>query len=466
MPDPSPDLPPDSSRDSSPARPPEPSPAAARRSVDREILRLALPSLGALIAEPLFVITDSAFIARVSTTSLAGLGLASTVLTTVVGLSVFLAYSTTAAVARAVGAGRMREAIARGVDAAWLALMIGAGCLLLLVVGGPVLLPLFGAGADVTAEAAVYLRISALGLPAMLSVQATTGLIRGLQDARLPLVVAVGGALLNIPLNAALIFGLGMGIAGSATGTVISQWLMAGVLLGVVVRHARREGVALRPHLGSVAATGRESFPMLVRTLSLRIVTLVTVLVAARLGAVQLAAHQLASTVFMLLSLALDALAIAGQALTGRHLGAADTTTVHAVTSRLTRWGVGGGAVVGVVLLAASYVVPSWFSPDPAVQESLRAALWVLVVAQPVAGYVFVLDGVLMGAGDAPYLARAGMLTMLAVMPGAIVVWFWAPAGPLGLAALWVATNLLFMVARAVALGVRVRGDAWMRTGA
>jgi putative MATE family efflux protein len=445
---------------------PSPDAVAARRSVDREILRLALPSLGALIAEPLFVIADSAFIARVSTTSLAGLGLASTVLTTVVGLSVFLAYSTTAAVARAFGAGRTREAVARGVDAAWLALMIGGGCLLLLVAAAGPLLTLFGAGADVTAQAVIYLRISAFGLPAMLSVQATTGLIRGLQDARLPLVVAAGGAILNIPLNALLIFGLDLGIAGSAIGTVISQWLMALVLLGAVVRHARIQQVPLRPHLGSVAATGRESLPMFVRTLSLRIVTLVTVLVAARLGEVQLAAHQLATTVFTLLSLALDALAIAGQALTGRHLGAADTDTVHAVTSRLTRWGVGGGAVVGVILLAASYVVPSAFSPDPAVQETLRAALWVLVVAQPVAGYVFVLDGVLMGAGDAPYLARAGMLTMLAVMPGAIVVGVWAPAGPLGLAALWVATNLLFMVARAVALGVRVRGDAWMRTGA
>ena len=443
-----------------------PDPRAARRAVDRDILRLAIPSLGALVAEPLFVLVDSAFIARVSTVSLAGLGVASTVLTTVVGLSVFLAYSTTAAVARALGAGRRREAISRGIDASWLALMIGAACTLLLVAAGPWLLALFGASPEVTAQAVVYLRISAFGLPAMLAVQATTGLVRGMQDARLPLVVAVGGALLNVPLNAVLIFGLQLGIAGSAIGTVIAQWLMALVLLAAVRRYARREGVGLRPDLHAVAATGREAVPMLVRTLSLRVVTIVTVVVAARLGDVQLAAHQLASTVFMLLSLALDALAIAGQALTGRYLGAADTGTVHAVTARLTRWGVGGGVVVGLVLLAASYVVPGLFSPDPLVQENLRAALWVLVVAQPIAGYVFVLDGVLMGAGDAPYLAKAGIVAAAAVMPGAIAVGVTTPAGPLGTALLWVATNLLFMVARAVTLGLRVRGDAWMRTGA
>jgi putative MATE family efflux protein len=434
--------------------------------VDHDILRLALPSLGALIAEPLFVMVDSAFIARVSTTSLAGLGLASTVLTTVVGLSVFLAYSTTAAVSRAFGAGRTRDAISRGVDASWLALMIGAACTIVLVPLAGVLLDLFGSSDAVTAQAVIYLRISAFGLPAMLAVQATTGLVRGMQNAWLPLVVAGGGALLNVPLNYMLIFVAHLGIAGSATGTVICQWLMGLTLLGAVVRYARQHDVPLTPQLSAVAATGRESMPMFVRTLSLRLVTIVTVLVAARLGDVQLAAHQLATTVFGMLSLALDSLAIAGQALTGKYLGASRTDTVHAITRRLMVWGVAGGFVVGALLLAASYVVPDVFSPDPAVQENLRAALWVLVVAQPVAGFVFVLDGVLMGAGDAPYLAKAGIATAAAVMPGAIVVGIWLPTGPLGTAALWVATNLLFMVARSVALGIRVRGDAWMRTGA
>ncbi|MGY5765719.1 MATE family efflux transporter [Brachybacterium sp. DNPG3] len=449
----------------SPASPGPGDPRAARRVVDRDILRLAIPSLGALVAEPLFVMVDSAFIARVSTTSLAGLGLASTVLTTVVGLSVFLAYSTTAAVARAFGAGRKDEAIARGVDASWLALIIGAVCTVVLAIGGPTLLGWFGASPEVTAEAVIYLRISAVGLPAMLAVQATTGLVRGMQDARLPLLVAGGGAILNVPLNWVLIFGLDLGIAGSAIGTVISQWLMAIVLLGAVVRYARAHRVAPRPQLAGVAATGRESVPMFVRTLSLRTVGIATVVVAARLGDVELAAHQLANTIFMLLALALDALAIAGQALTGRYLGAADARTVHAVTRRLTVWGVGGGAVVGLVLLAASYVVPTVFTPDPAVQESLRAALWVLVVAQPIAGYVFVLDGVLMGAGDAPYLARAGVISAAAVLPFAIAIGVIAPAGALGLAALWVATNLLFMVARAATLRFRIRRDDWMRLG-
>lgn len=437
----------------------------ARRTVDRDILRLAVPSLGALIAEPLFLMADSAFIARVGTVSLAGLGLASAILTTVIGLSVFLAYSTTASVARAFGAGRRREAISRGVDACWLALMIGAAAVVVLLVGGAGILALFGPSPAVLAEAVTYLHLSALGVPAMLTVQAATGLIRGLQDARLPLIVAVSGAVVNIPLNAVLIFGVGLGIAGSAIGTVIAQWGMALVLLAIVVRAARREQVALRPHLGQVASAGRESLPMFVRTVSLRVVLLAGTLVATQLGAVQLAAHQIALTVFTLLSLALDALAIAGQALTGRFLGAADAASVRAVTRRLMVWGVGGGVVTGVLLLAASYVIPGLFTPDVAVQENLRAALWVLMIAQPVAGYVFVLDGVLMGAGDAPYLAKVGVINALVTLPFAVLVYYSGWAGPWALAALWVACTLIFLIARAVSLGVRVRGDGWMRLG-
>ena len=153
---------------------PQPGAQCARRTVDRDILRLAIPSLGALVAEPLFLLTDSAFIARVSTTSLAGLGLASTVLTTIVGLAIFLAYSTTAAVARSVGAGRTREAISRGIDACWLALVVGALGTVLLVAAGEPLLAAFGPSPEVLSGALIYLRISAFGLPAMLAVQATT----------------------------------------------------------------------------------------------------------------------------------------------------------------------------------------------------------------------------------------------------------------------------------------------------
>src|SRR5690625_2105041 len=206
--------------------------------------------------------TDSAFIARVSTVSLAGLGLASAVLTTVIGLSVFLAYSTTASVARAFGAGRRQEAIARGVDACWLALMSGVGAAALLAVGGRFLLSLFGPSAEVLDQATIYLMLSAAGVPAMRAVQAATGLSRALQDARLRLIAAVCAAGGSVALDWVLIFGRQLGIAGSAIGTAISRRGMAAVLLLLVARAARRHGAPLRPHLDQVASPGRESVPM------------------------------------------------------------------------------------------------------------------------------------------------------------------------------------------------------------
>lgn len=432
---------------------------------DRDILRLALPSLGALIAQPLFLMADSAFVAHVGTVPLAGLGLASVVLTTVVALSVFLAYSTTAAVARAVGAGRMREAITRGVDACWLALGVGTAAMLLLLLAGDPILRAFGPTPEVLEQARVYLQISALGLPFMLATQAATGLVRGLQNASVPLIVAVAGAVANIPLNALLIFGLDLGIAGSAIGTVVCETGMSLALLAVVVRGARRHHVGLRPQLGSVVLAGRDATPMFVRTLTLRIVMLASTTVATGLGEVQLAAHQLALTVFSLFSLALDALAIAGQTLTGKHLGAGDAVATRAVTGRLIRWGVLGGTVTALLVLAASYITPGLFTPDPAVQENLRVALWVLAVCQPIAGYVFVLDGVLMGAGDAVYLAKAGVVTMCVALPLALLVHLSDLSGLTGLAAVWTACTLAFLVARAVTLWWRARTDAWMRLG-
>ncbi|MCT1556766.1 MATE family efflux transporter [Helcobacillus massiliensis] len=465
-----------------PASPASPAPVAAPPS-SRMILGLAVPALGALVAEPLFVLVDSAFVAYVSTPSLAGLGLASTVLTTIVGLAIFLAYATTADVARAVGAGDMRRAIAKGVDASWLALLIGAVCLIGLVVGGPALLGLFGPSDAVMREATTYLRISAFGLPAMLMIQAASGLVRGLQNTTITLIIAVAGAVANIPLNWVLIFALDLGIAGSAVGTVVCQWLMAAAYIVIVVRGARRHAAPLRPHLGGVRSVWSSARWLFIRTLTLRIVVLATTAAALKLGDVQLAAHQLMNTVFMLTSLALDSLAIAAQALTGKYLGARDRASVTTVMRTLIRWSVLGGAVVSLLLAAAVFVVPGVFTPDPEVQVVLFWTMVVLLLAQPLAGYVFVLDGVFMGAGDAKYLAKAGVITMCAYLPFAAAIW-WAASvaggaggtdgvagswvfaevsgAPVGLPLLWAAFTVVFLGARAVTLWWRTRTDDWM----
>lgn len=436
------------------------------RAHDREILRLAVPAFGALVAEPLFLLADSAIIGHLGTSQLAGLGVAGAVLATAVGIFVFLAYATTGAVARRFGAGDVRGALAQGVDGLWLAALLGTATAVVGLVAAPAVIDAFGAPASAAPYAVTYLRWSLPGLPAMLVVLAATGVLRGLQDTRTPLVVAVAGAGANVALNYALVYGAGMGIAGSALGTVVAQVGMAVALGWVVVRAARGHAAPLRPDRAGILTAGRSGVPLVVRTLTLRAALLVTTFVAARQGDVALAAHQVVSTVWTFLAFALDAVAIAGQAITGRALGAGDVAGARAATRRMLHWGVGAGAVLGVLTLVASPVLPDLFTPGEAVQAAIAAALVVAAAAQPIAGWVFVLDGVLIGAGDGRYLAVAGLLTLLAYLPLAALVLLAAPGGTVGLVWLWVAFGAGFMAARAVTLGLRARGDAWLVPGA
>lgn len=437
-----------------------------RRPVDREILRLGVPALGALVAEPIFLLADSAMVGHLGVEPLAGLGIASAVLQTIVGLMVFLAYSTTPAVARRLGAGDERGAVAAGVDGCWLALALGVVLAGAGWAASPFLISLFGASAGVTEQASVYLGISMLGLPAMLLVYAATGLLRGLQDTRTPLAVAVAGFAVNIVLNYLFIYVAGLGIAGSALGTVAAQWGMVLVYVVIVARHARRVGAPLLPHHAGIGRTARSGGWLLLRTASLRAAMLLAVFAATQLGPDELAAFQVTMTVFATLAFALDALAIAAQALIGKGLGSGDLETVRAALRRCIQWGVGAGAVLGAVTIALSPFAAGLFTSDASVAALLPLSLAIVGLGAPLGGYVFVLDGVLIGAGDARYLALTGLVNVAVFVPLAAAAATWGGHDAAGLAALTAAFALGYLGARAVTLGVRARGTVWMRAGA
>ncbi|WP_280673853.1 MATE family efflux transporter [Kitasatospora sp. MAA19] len=436
-------------------------PTPARRRHDREILALAVPAFGALVAEPLFLMADSAIVGHLGTPQLAGVGVAAAALSTATGVFVFLAYATTAAVARRIGAGDRRGAVQQGVDGIWLALGLAVPVVLLTLLLAPWAADVLGASQTAAPYAVTYLRISSLGIPAMLMVMAATGVLRGLQDTRTPLLVAIAGFTANIGLNAGLVYGAGLGVAGSAWGTVLAQTGMAAVYLVVVVRGARREHASLRPDTAGIRASAKAGGPLLVRTVSLRAVLMIATAVAARLGDDQVAAHQITMTLFSFLAFALDAIAIAGQAIIGRYLGASDAPGARAATRRMVEWGIGSGVLLGLLVVVARPLYVPLFTPDPAVQGQLDTALLLLALSQPVAGLVFVLDGVLMGAGDGPYLAWAALATLAVFIPAAFAV----PTTGTGLAGLWWAMNL-FMLVRAAFLVGRARGGRWLVTGA
>lgn len=445
----------------------QPAPAALKTPAgqSREILRLAVPAFGALIAEPLFLLADSAIVGHLGVAQLAGVGLASAVLHTAVGLMVFLAYSTTPAVARAVGHGQLGKALAAGRDGVWLALLLGIALAVAGFWAAEPLVTLMGAEGDVRSYATDYLRWSMPGLVAMLLIFAGTGVLRGLQDTRTPLVVATAGFGLNIVLNLWLVYGLDWSVAGSAAGTSLAQWAMAAVYLMMVQRNAARHGISLWPDWRGVRAMTRVGSWLMLRTLSLRIAILATVFVVTGQGAVNLAAHQLAMTIFSFLAFALDALAIAAQALIGKELGASHPQRARLLTRTMIRWGAGFGVVTGVLLAVAAPWVGALFTADAGVQSALTYALWILAAGQPIAGYVFVLDGVLIGAGDARYLAVAGVANLAVYAPLLAAVAFTGISSAAGLAWLWAAFALGYMSARAVTLGMRARSDRWMVLG-
>lgn len=435
--------------------------AAAPRTSAREILALAVPAFGALVAQPLFTLIDAAIVGTLGTTSLAALGAGAGVFTTITGLAIFLAYGTTAVVARRVGAGQLAQAITDGIEGVGLGVGLGLLATGVTWLAGPLLLTWLGTSPEITAPALAYLRTIGLAFPFALAAMAAIGVLRGLQDTATTLWITLVAVATNLALAAYLVLVAGWGITGSAWATVAAEALSAALYLLVLGRRARQHRASLRPTRSGVIVAARTAVPLFWRTVALRAVFVLAIAVAARLGDAELAAYYATFTVWYLLALAMDALAIAGQALLGRHLGAGAADLARAVTWQMTRWGVWLGIALAIGVLATRTFVPGIFGDDPAVRSMVASALVVVAVQQPLCGVVFVLDGVLLGAGDAAFLALAQTMALIAFAP---LAW-WVLARQGSVTDLWWALTG-FMVVRGAAFVARTRSDAWLVTGA
>lgn len=425
------------------------------RRIDRDIAAIAVPALGALIVEPLFLVADTAMVGHLGSSALAAIAIAGTLVQTLVGVMIFLSYVTTPTVARRLGGGDITGAISAGVSGIWLALTIGV---ILVAVGLPSaawLVGLFTRDPQVAQQATGYLVASLWGVPAMLVVLAGTGILRGLQNTRATLVVAAAGFGGNIVLNAALIFGAGLGVVGSGLGTAIAQWGMAIAYLVIVIRRARAAGARIRPDLGDIGGAATSSWWLFLRTVSLRICVVSTVWVAADIGTHETANFQIVSTLFTTAAFALDSLAIAAQALIAKARGEGAPGVVAAIGGRLTLWGWMGGAALGVLLAVGSPVVGSLFTNDADVLATLAPTLLLAAVGMPLAGYVFVLDGILIGAEDYRYLAMAMAATVAIHLTALSGVHAADQSGLAGALLLWGAYGFVFIGSRAALLGPR-----------
>jgi putative MATE family efflux protein len=427
-----------------------------RRAHDRAILALALPALGALAAEPLYVLVDTAIVGHLGTRSLAALAIAATVLSTAFTVFNFLTYGTTARVARFHGAGREADAAAVGSQALWLALAIGLGLGVAIVALAVPAVALMGGEGDVARGAEDYLRIAALGAPWFMVASAGQGFLRGIGDLRTPLRILVAAHGVNVGLELLFVYGFGWGLAGSAWGTVIAQTGMGLAFVAV----QRRAGLE-RPDPAAMRPLMRVGAEIAVRTAALLGSFLVASAVLARVGPASLAAHQIAFQLFVFLALVLDALAIAAQVLVGRALGSGDGPRARAAALRVILWSVVAGALFGVALAAGSDVIPRLFSDDPLVLERAHEIWGIFAVMMPVNGAVFALDGILIGAGDTRFIMWAMLAAAAVYVPVALL----ALHEDWGIRGVWWGLAGLIAV-RALTGGARFAGGRWALTGA
>ncbi|TKJ32938.1 MATE family efflux transporter [Blastococcus sp. CCUG 61487] len=419
------------------------------------MLSLALPALVVLAAEPLYLLVDTAVVGNLGTVALGGLAVGGGLLAWSAALLNFLAYGTTARAARRAGAGDRAGAVAEGVQATWLACALGLLVLLFFQVGaGPLTRLLAGGDGPVAQAGEDWLRVASFGAPLLLISLAGNGWLRGVQELRRPVRFVLAGSLVSLVLCPVLVHPVGWGLVGSAVANVIGQTVTALLFL----RALAAERAEWRPRPAAVVAQVVIGRDLLLRAAVLQLSFLVAAGVAARAGAAQLGAHQIALQLFFFLALVLDAYAIAAQTLVGHALGAERRAEARATARRVTLWGLATGLGVAATLLALRGVVPPLFTDDPAVVDQAQLVWWFLAAMQPLAGVVFALDGVLMGAGDVAYLRT---LTIGSAIVGFLPLSLLS--GPLdwGLAGIW--TGLcLFIGLRLVGVLVRVAGDRWL----
>src|SRR3954468_23223751 len=415
---------------------------------DREIFRLALPALGALAAEPLYVLVDTAIVGHIGTTQLASLAIAATVLTSAFTVFNFLTYGTTARVARLHGAGQEEVAARVGSQALWLGLFIGVAMLLLVIAFAQPATAIMGGEGEVADGAVLYMRIAALGAPFFMLAAAGQGFLRGMSDLRTPLVILVTAHAVNAVLEVLFVYGFGWGLAGSAWGTVIAQ-----VGMGLAFVQVQRRAGWARPSLAEMRPLMRVGSEIAVRTTALLASFLVASAVLARTSPTALGAHQIAFQLWVFLALVLDALAIAAQVMVGRMLGAHDAAGARAASQRIIGWSVVVGAAFAAVLLALGDLVPRAFTNDPVVVDQARK-VWPLFAAMlPANGAVFALDGILIGAGDTRFLMWAMLAAAAVYVPVALL----ALAYDWGIVGVWF--GLLGLIAmRLVTCGVGLPG--------
>jgi MATE family, multidrug efflux pump len=424
----------------------------------RRMLALSTSAFLVLAAEPLYLLVDTAVVGHLGARALGALAIGTTLMGLLAIVGTFVEYGTTSRAARWFGNGQRDRAVDEGVQASYLAVVIG---LAVVVAGqlfaGPLVHLLAGSSAGLRGPAEEWFRVAVCGMPMVLLVLAGNGWMRGVQLTRAPVVIVVVANALSAAASPLLVYTFHLGLVGSAWANLGAQVVAATLF----VRALRRAASSAAPHPAVMRAQLVIGRDLIVRAAAFQVAFLVAAGVAARMGSAQIAAHQIGLQLWLFTALLLDSFAIAAQSLVGAALGASDAVTARRLTAQVARWGLGAGSVFAVVYAAGWWVIPRLFSSSPAVWHQAHVLWPWFVVMLPAAGVVFALDGVIIGAGDVAFLRT---VTIVAALGGFVpltlaTAWFgW------GIGGVWAGLTA-FIVVRLVGLVWRVRGDRWVVLG-
>ena len=417
------------------------------QSIDRQILAIAWPAILSNITTPLLGLVDTAIAGHLgSAAALAAIALGSTVFNLIYWLFGFLRMATGGLTSQAFGAG---DAEAQSVVLRRSLLMAAAfGAVLIClspVVGGPAL-RLLDADDAAGPMAKKYFDLLIWGAPAVLATYSLNGWLIGMQNTRLPMLIALMTNVLNIGATSIFVFALHMKIEGIALGTLISQWAAAVVcLLGVLHKYSpvKVSFMSLSKGLSSMMSINADIF---LRTLCMVGVTAWFTRAGASQGVEVLAANALLMQLFLFFSYFSDGFAYSGEALAGKFYGAGDCENLKISVHRLFRW----GGAVAIVFTAAYFLFGEWIltvltDRNEVVATAREFLPW--AVSIPLCGIMaFIYDGIFIGLT----LTRKMLMSVAAGMAVFFAIYF-GLQGVMANHALWLAF-IAYLLVRGISL--------------
>ena len=422
----------------------------------KTINKLAIPATIAGIAEPILSITDTAIVGNIPVyglESLAAVGIVGAFLSMLIWILGQTRSAISAIISQYLGAGKLTEVSNLPAQAICLNVLLSVFILVATVFVVEDIFMLLNAKDKILEFCVSYYSIRVWGFPLTLFVFAIMGIFRGLQNTYWPMMIAIVGAVLNIGLDFALVYGIEgiispMYIEGAAWASLISQGVMAVMALYLLIT---KTSIPLIPKLPIHPELGRlvvMSLNLFVRAVALNITLVLAVREATALGDKFIGAHTIAINLWLFAAFFIDGYGAAGNIMGGRLLGARDFPNLWNLAKKIMLYGV----LVSLVLMAIGALLyrplGSLFSNDPAVLQTFYSVFFIVILALPVNTVAFVFDGLFKGLGEMRYLRN---VLLSATFLGFIPVLYLSNLFNLGLQGIWIAITV-WMFIRGAAL--------------